>query len=47
MHTQTLRTVSQTAMTTQVGHTAIATKFKKATDGEAQIATVTPAMVRM
>lgn len=44
---QTLRTVSQTAMATQVGQTATATKLKKATDGDAHIATVTPAMVRM
>lgn len=45
--TRTLRKVSQTAMATHVGQTAIATKFKKATDGAAQIAMVTPAIVRM
>ena len=31
----------------QVGHTAIAIRFKKATNGAEQIAAVTPAMVRM
>ena len=44
---RTFRSVSETAMATQVGQTAIAIIFKKATNGAAQIAIVTPAMVRM
>jgi len=36
-----------TATATQVGHTARATKFEAATKGDAQIATVIPATVRI
>ena len=43
----TLRTVSVIATAIQVGHTARATIFEAATSGDAQIATVTPATVRM
>lgn len=43
----TFRKVSDTAMATQVGQTAIAIKFKNETKGEEQIAMVTPATVRM
>ena len=43
----TFRKVSDTAMATQVGQTAIAIKFKNETKGEEQIAIVTPATVRM
>lgn len=43
----TFRIVSVTATATQVGHRARATIFNVAMNGDAQIATVTPAMVRI
>ena len=43
----TFRKVSDTAMATQVGQTAIAIKFEKATNGAEQISVVTPTTVRM
>jgi hypothetical protein len=43
----TFRIVSVTATATQVGHTARATIFDAAMSGDAQIATVTPAIVRI
>ena len=43
----TFRIVSVTATATQVGHTARATIFEAAMNGDAQIATVTPAIVRI
>lgn len=43
----TFRRVSEIATTSQVGQTAIATRFENATIGAEQIAVVTPATVRM
>jgi len=44
---QTFLKVSQTATTTQVGHTAIATRLSNATNGAELMAIVTPATVSM
>ncbi len=43
----TFHKVLYTATATQVGQTAIAIKFEKATNGAEQIAVVTPTTVRM
>ena len=43
----TFRIVSVIATAIQVGHTARATIFEAAISGDAQIATVTPATVRI
>ena len=44
---QTFLKVSQTATTTQVGHTAIATRLINATNGAELMAIATPAKVSM
>lgn len=47
VRSQTFRRVSETAIDTQLGHTAIAIKLKNPMMGDEHIAMVTPAKVSM